>query len=195
MGKWLHQILKPNDPSEPGPHADMEDLAGLIEGTLGNEKRKDLLRHLNACGQCYQILQETMKDTQAASSKKPTPLFSWKTKPVYALAASIALLMLIGGPLLYIFQTGPSVITSAEIILDQDLKEILLEDQTLEWSRGKRINRLISALQKKGYHLKAFDRVVLARPYYQVKSILEPEEVLVIRIDGNVAYLEVREMH
>lgn len=194
MGKWLHKTLKPNDPSEPGPHADTEDLACLIEGTLGGDERKNLLRHLKACGQCYQVLQETMKDTQAAPSRKPAPVSRWKTKSVYALAASIALLMLIGGPLLYKFQTGQYLITSAELVLDYELKEILLEDDTLEWGRGKRITRLMSALQKKGYHLKSFDRVILARPYYQVKSIFGPEEILHIRIDGNVAYLEVREM-
>jgi hypothetical protein len=194
MGKWLHKTLTPNDPTELGPHVGLEDLACLIDGRLGGDERKDLLRHLNACGQCYRILQETMKDTQAAPSRKKTPLFRWKRKSVYALAASIALLVLIGGPLFYKFQSGQNLITSAELILDNDLREILLEDDTLEWSGSRRITRLMSALQKKGYHLKSFDRVVLANPYYQVKSIFGPEEILHIRIDGNVAYLEIREM-
>ncbi len=194
MGKWLHKALTPNDPTEPEPHADPEDLACLIDGRLGGDERKDLLHHLNTCGHCYRILQETMKDTQAAPSRNKTPLFRWKRKSVYALAASIALLVLIGGPLFYKFHSGQKLITSAELILDHELKEILLEDNTLEWRGSRRITRLMSALQKKGYNLKAFDRVVLAKPYYQVKSIFGPEEILHIRIDGNVAYLEVREM-
>jgi hypothetical protein len=193
MGKLLQTALKPTGPSESGPHADMEDLACLIEGKLGGEARQNLLRHLNRCAQCYQILQETIKDHAAAPVEDSTPVAGWKTKSVYALAASIVLLMLIGGPLVYKFQTRQSSITSAELILDQELKEILLEDDTLQWHRSERIKRLISALQKKGYHLKSFDRVVLSKPYYQVKSLLGPKEILVIRIDANVAYLEVRE--
>ena len=194
MGKWLHTALKPTDPSESGPHADMEDLACLIEGKLGGEARKNLLHHLNRCGRCYQILQETMKDIEAAPSAEATLSAGWKKKSIYTLAASIVLLMLIGGPLVYKFQTRQSLITSAELILVQELKEILLEDDTLEWNRGARLNRFISALHKKGYPLQSFDRVVLSKPYYQVKSVFGPKEILLIRIDANVAYLEVREM-
>lgn len=193
MGKWLHIALKPTEPSESGPHADMEDLACLIEGKLDGDERKNLLRHINQCGQCYQILQETMKDIQAAPSRKPTPVAGWKPKSIYALAASIALLVLMGGPLIYQFQTRQSVITSAELVLDQELKAILLEDDNLQWHNDRRIKRLLAVLHRKGFRLKTFDRVVLSKPYYQVKSIFGPEEILLIRIDDGVAYLEVSE--
>ncbi len=195
MGKWLHKTLKPTGKSESGPHADMEDLAGLIEGKLSGDDRATLLRHLNRCGQCYEILQETMKDLQSEPADEPTPIAWWKTKPIQALAASIALLVLVGGPLVYHFQTRQSLIRSAELVLDQELKDILLENDNRLWENDKRIHRFASVLHKQGYRLKPFDRVVLSRPYYQVKSIFGPEEVLHIRIDDDVAYLEVKEAH
>ncbi len=193
MGKWVNKALTPTDTAETGPHADMEDLALLVEGKLGGDERENLLRHLNQCGQCYEILQSTMKDVQEAPSAEPTPIAWWKTKSAYALAASIIFLILVGGPLVYQFQTRQSLIASAELIVDQELKDILLEYDALEWHRVKRIKRFISVLHKKGYRVKSFDRVVLAKPYYQTKSIFGPEEVLYIRIDDGVAYLEVKE--
>jgi hypothetical protein len=193
MGKWLHNALKPTDTAKPGPHAAMEDLALLVEGKLGGDERENLLRHLNQCGQCYEILQATMKDVQDEPSDAPTPLPWWQTRSVYALAASIMFLILVGGPLVYQFQTRQSLTTTAALILDQELKDILLEDDTLQWRNGKRIKRFISVLHKKGYPVKSFDRVVLATPYYQTKSILGPKEILHIRIDDGVAYLEVKE--
>ena len=192
MGKWLHKALKPTDRAESGPHADLVDLARLIEGKLGGDERENLIRHLNHCGPCYQILQATMKDLQAEPSAEPKPIAWWKTNSVYALAASILLLILVGGPLVYQFQTRQSLTATAELLVDQELKEILLEDDTLEWHGDKRIKRFIAVLEKKGYRLKSFNRVVLARPYYQTKSILGPQEVLHIRIDDGVAYLEVK---
>ncbi len=193
MGKWLHKALKPGDEAESDPHADMEDLACLIEGKLGGDERENLLRHLNRCGQCYETLRETMRDLQSEPLDEPTPIPWWKTRPVHALAASIVLLALIGGPLVYQFQTRQSWVTSVDLILDQELKDILLEDDALQWTNDKRIHRLISALYKKGHRVKSFDRVVLSKPYYQVKSIFGPEEILHIRIDDDVAYLEIKE--
>ncbi len=193
MGKWLHKALKPTGKAEPEPHVDMEDLACLIEGKLGGDERENLLRHLNQCGRCYQILQDTMNDLQAEPSGESAPRPWWKTRAIHALAASFALLVLIGGPLVYQYQTRQSLITSAELILDQELKAILLEDDNLQWHDDRRIKRLIAVLSQKGYRLKAFDRVVLAKPYYQVKSIFGPEEVLHIRIEDDVAYLEIKE--
>ena len=195
MGKWLHKALKPTDTAESGPHASMEELACLIEGKLGGDERQRLLHHLNRCGPCYEILQETMKDLQSEAADEPKPLPWWKTRPIQALAASLVLLALIGGPLVYQYQTRQSLLTSVELVLDQDLKDILLVNANLQWNDGQRVSRLISVLQNKGYRLKPFDRVVLSKPYYQVKNIFGPEEVLHIRIDEDVAYLEIKETH
>ncbi len=193
MGKWLHKALKPGDEAESSPHADMEALACLIEGKLGGDERDNLLRHINQCGQCYEVLQETMRDLQSEPAYEPTPVPWWKTRPIHALAASIALLVLIGGPLVYQFQTRQSFVTSVELVLDQELKDILLADDALQWTNDKRIQQFISVLSKRGYRVKSFDRVVLSKPYYQVKSIFGPEEILHIRIEDDVAYLEIKE--
>jgi len=58
MGKWLNKTLKPTDSLESQTHADIEDLARLVEGTLDSAERERLIRHLNRCGKCYEILQE-----------------------------------------------------------------------------------------------------------------------------------------
>ncbi len=195
MGKWLHKALKPTDTAESGPHASMEELACLIEGKLGGDERQKLLHHLNRCGPCYEILQETLKDLESEAAVEPHPVPWWKTRPIQALAASLVLLALIGGPLVYQYQTRQSLRTSVELVLDQELKDILLVNTNLQWNDDQRVSRLISILQKKGYRLEPFDRVVLSKPYYQLKSIFGPEEVLHIRIDEDVAYLEIKEAH
>ncbi len=192
MGKWLHKTLKPTDSVESEPHADIEDLARLVEGSIEGDERKRLLRHINRCRRCYEILQETMQDVPAETSDKPAPIPWYKKKSVYALAASMLLIFFFGAQLVYKFQTTPSLAVTAKLALDQELKDILLEDSRLQWQNVERIKRLLSVLQKKGYRVKSFDRVVLTRPYYQVKSLFGPQEILHIRIEDNVAYLEVK---
>jgi hypothetical protein len=194
MGKWLNKILKPTDSAKSKRHADLEDLALIVEGRLAGAERKRLLRHLNRCGKCYEILQETLKDVSAATNAKPDPVIWWKRKSDYAVAASIILIFFIGGQLIDKYRTQPSRIISAKLTLDQELKEILLENNALQWKNAVRIERLNSALSKKGFQLKHFDRVVLSKPYYQTKSLFGPREILHIRIDDNVAYLDVKEI-
>jgi hypothetical protein len=191
MGKWLNKILKPTDSAKSKRHADLEDLALIVEGRLAGAERKRILRHLNRCGKCYEILQETLKDVSAATNAKPDPVIWWKRKSVYAVAASIILIFFIGGQLIDKYRTQPSRIISAKLTLDQELKEILLENNALQWKNAVRLN---SALSKKGFQLKHFDRVVLSKPYYQTKSLFGPREILHIRIDDNVAYLDVKEI-
>jgi hypothetical protein len=193
MGKWLNKTLRPTDSAESENHADLEDIALLAEGRLDGAERKRLLRHLNRCGQCYEILQETLKDVSTETSGQPAPTAWWKRKSLYALAASIILVFVIGGQLIDKFWIQQAPITSARLTLDQELKDILLEDSTLQWENVKRIERLISALHKKGLRVKQFNRVILSRPYYQTKSLFGPEETLHIRIEDDVAYLEVKE--
>jgi len=194
MGKWLNKTLKPADSAESGNHADLEDLARLVDGTLDNAERKRLLLHLNHCGKCYEILQETLKEVSIETSGKQTPTAWWKRKSLYALAASILIIFIIGGQLVNKFRTQPSPVISAKLTLDQELKDILLENNALQWKSVERMQRLISALHKKGLQIKQFDLVVLSKPYYQTKSLFGPEEILHIRIENNVAYLEVIEI-
>ncbi len=194
MGKLLNKTLKPNDSAESKTHADLEDLARLVEGTLDSAKRKRLIRHLNRCGKCYEILQETLKDVSDETSGKPAPTAWWKRKSVYALAASIIMIFIIGGQLVFKYRTQQSPVISAKLTLDQELKDILLEDNALQWKNVERIERLISALHKKKLQVKQFNLVVLSKPYYQTKSLFGPEEILHIRIENNVVYLEVKEI-
>ena len=194
MGKWLSRILKPTDSVGSNHHSNLEDLARLVEGTLDGAARKSILRHLNHCEKCYEIVQETLKDASAEGSEKPDPIAWWRKKSVYAAAASIILIFFIGGQLIDKYQTQPSRVISAKLTLDRELKEILLENNAPQWENAARIERLISALNKKGFQVKQFNRVVLSRPYYQTKSLFGPKEILHIRIEDNVAYLEVKEI-
>ena len=111
----------------------------------------------------------------------------------YALAASILLVLLIAGPLAIKHWTQRPRVILASLDLDQGLKDILLEDDALKWEKKERVRRLLTALQQRGLAVKDLNLVLLSKPYYQKKSLFGPEEVLHIRIDKNVAYLEVEE--
>jgi len=117
----------------------------------------------------------------------------WRTRMFYALAASILLVLLIAGPLAIKQWTQSPRVILASLDLDQGLKDILLEDDALKWEKKERVSRLLTALQQRGLAVKDLNLVLLSKPYYQKKSLFGPKEVLHIRIDKNVAYLEVEE--
>jgi hypothetical protein len=104
------------------------------------------------------------------------------------------MILILGGQLIDKYRTQPSRIFSVKLTLDQELKEILLENNDLQWKNSARIERLLSALNKKGFQLKHFNHVVLSKPYYQTKSPFGPREILHIRIEDDVAYLEIHEI-
>jgi hypothetical protein len=193
MGKWMNKTINPSVVSEAEDHILIEDLARLAEGTVDAAERQNLIGHLNRCQRCYQTLQETLKDVSAETTLQPGSVPWWRTRMFYALAASILLVLLIGGPLaIKDWIQRPPVILAA-LDLDQGLKDILLEDDALKWEKKERVNRLLAALQQRGLAVKALNLVLLAKPYYQKKSLFGPEEILHIRIDDEVAYLEVKE--
>jgi hypothetical protein len=117
----------------------------------------------------------------------------WRTRIFYALAVSIVLVILFGGPLAIKHWTQRPRVILASLDLDQALKDILLEDDALKWEKKERVNRLLTALQQRGLEVKDLNLVLLSKPYYQKKSLFGPKEVLHIRIDNKVAYLEVKE--
>jgi hypothetical protein len=84
-------------------------------------------------------------------------------------------------------------IVSAALDLDRQLKDILLENDALRWEKSARLDRLAAVLHKKGLQFKELKTVILAKPYYQKKSLFGPKEVLHIRIENGVAYLDVKE--
>jgi hypothetical protein len=194
MGKWIQKIINPSMEPESEKHIEIEDLARLADGAVDKEERQLFIRHLNRCRRCYEILQETLKDVSAESSPQPLSAPWWKTRMVYALAASIILVVLIGGHLVLNYRHQRPPVIVATLNLDQELKDILLENQVLRWEKGDRLNRLVAALQQKGLQVKALNLVLLTKPYYQKKSLFGPKEVLHIRIEKKVAYLEVKEI-
>ncbi len=198
MSKWINKSLEPIESPDVASedHIEIEDLARMAEGNVSRAENERFTRHLNRCPRCYDILRETLSDLSRESSAQPAadsvPLTLWKRKTFYALAASVILIFLVGGQLIfkYVFQ-HPQII-SAAVDLDQDLKNILMEDESLRWEKGPRLDRFVAALQKKGHVFKDLNLVVLARPYYQKKSLFGPKEVLHIRVEDGVAYLEVK---
>lgn len=194
MGKWIQKIINPSMEPESEKHIEIEDLARLADGAVDKEERQLFIRHLNRCRRCYEILQETLADVSAESSPQPLSTPWWKTRMVYALAASIILVVLIGGHLVLNYRHQRPPVIVATLNLDQELKDILMENQVLRWEKGDRVNRLVAALQQKGLQVKALNLVLLTKPYYQKKSLFGPKEVLHIRIEKKVAYLEVKEI-
>jgi hypothetical protein len=193
MGKWMNKTVNPSIEPESEDHILIEDLARLAEGTVDTAERQQLIGHLNRCQRCYQILQETLADVSAETSMQPESVPWWKTRMFYALAVSILLALLIGGPLAikHWIQRSPVIVASLD--LDQGLKDILLEDDALKWEKKERLNRLLTALQQRGFEVQELNLVLLSKPYYQKKSLFGPKEVLHIRIENEVAYLEVKE--
>ena len=195
MSKWINKSLEPTVSPDSGydDHIEIEDIARLADGTVGRAERVRFTRHLNRCQRCYEILQETLKDLSLATSVQTGSDPMWKRKTFYALAASIILVFIVGGQLVFKYWIEHPQVVSAALDLDQELKDILMEDDALQWGKGSRLNRLVAALHKKGLRFKDLNLVVLAKPYYQKKSLFGPKEVLHIRIEGKVAYLEVKE--
>ena len=193
MGKWLESILRPKEAPEPEDHIAVEDLARMADGTVDREERRRFIRHLNCCQKCYEIFRETLTDLSAEAAAQPT-VSAWRsTRTAYALAVCILLVFIIGGSLAYKYWSERPMIISATLKLDQDLKDILLEDDALRWEKRERIDRLTAALQQRGIEVKELNRVILSKPYYQKKSLFGPPEVLHVRIENDTAYLEVEE--
>jgi hypothetical protein len=195
MGKWINKSIKPTVAPEPEDHIAIEDLARLADGAVDKAENQRFIRHLNRCQRCYEILRETLKDLADEASVQTTSPPWWKTRTAYALAASIILVLLIGGQLVFNYWNQRPQVILATLNLDQQLKDILLVDDALRWEKGERVNRLVAALQQKGLQVKELNLVVLSKPYYQKKSLFGPKEVLHIRIENKVAYLEVKEMN
>ncbi len=193
MGKWINKSINPSTEPETGDHIVVEDLARLADGVVVAAERQRLIGHLNRCQRCYEILQETLKDMPAGTSLRPVTVPWWKTRMAFALAASIILVLIVGGPLAIKHWTQRPPVILATLNLDQALKDILLEDDALKWEKKERINRLLTALQQRGVQVKDLNLVLLSKPYYQKKSLFGPAEVLHIRIENKVAYLEVKE--
>jgi hypothetical protein len=193
MGKWLDNCMAPADSTQAGDHIAAEDIARLAEGSVDPDERTKFLHHLNRCHRCYEVLQETIRDITPAEPSKRISAAWRQRKTIYAVAASILLVLIFGGRLVFErFHQPPRIIT-ATLNLNQELKDILLENDALRWENGPRLNRLAAVLHKKGLQFQDLKAVVLAQPYYQKKSLFGPPEKLHVRIENGVAYLSVEE--
>lgn len=186
MGKWMKKILGPASQLEPEDHISLEDLATLAEGSLSKEDRERHIEHLNRCALCYEIFQETLKDLPAEQKSG-----SWNMKPLYALAASVIFVVMIGGGLFFKFHSTPPEMIVASLTLDADLRRVLMEGDTLRWEKKDRVARFASLLRTKGVKFDELKGVVMAQPYFTTKSLFGPKETLKIKIEKGVAHIEV----
>ena len=193
MAKWSAKSLEPPASNDTNNHLDVEDIARLVEGSVEGAESECLFHHVNRCQRCYELLDNTLKDVQPAASGHRAAETRRRRKVIYALAAAIILIFVISGQLAYKYWIRDTGIISATIELDPVLKDILLEDTELRIEKAARLERLLAALQQKGLAVRHLKLAILSKPYYQKKSLFGPEEVLHIRIENEVAYLEVKE--
>lgn len=100
---------------------EIERLAALADGRVSNEERDVLLRHVNRCEDCYEILVDTLKyassvsalpasDTSARSPALDRP---WKWAAGLAIAAGILLVLLIPVTTLILWPSEPPLTAAA----------------------------------------------------------------------------------
>lgn len=188
MGKWMNAILNPVNGDETEVHIPPEDLVRLAEGKVDPTEREALLRHVNRCADCHETLKETLIDlSHEQDLRQPW----WANKRLYALAASIVLMVLIGGHFFLQDPNSPPEMILASLTLDRDLRDALLAGGGGQWTKGDRVQQLSALLIRKGVQVERFKGVVLKEPYFQSKNLFGPEETLKIKIEDGVAYLEV----
>jgi hypothetical protein len=175
-------VGREEDDGHPAP----EDIARMAEGSVTGDERLHLIRHLNRCAACYDTLQSILPH---ADSRTSAPW--WKTRGIYALAASLVLVVLIGGNLLQRYGGDASGPLIATLTVDDELRRILTENDALYWPEGDRVERLGALLRQRGIDAKNLKAAMLTGPYSPTKSLFGPKEVLKVRIEEGVAHLEI----
>jgi hypothetical protein len=195
MGKWIKKIIaqkiseSENMISMDDSHIPLEDLADMVDGCLNPQKREAYIHHLDNCQDCYDLLNEILTDLSNKSShiKKPAKKFS---KPFFTMAASLFFLIIISGALIFNHIRSPYTLT-ASVNVDDSISQILLETNSLTWTENNRVKRFAAILKSKNVKIKSFDKVVLTSPYTQSKSLFKTSEILKIRVQDNIAYIEI----
>jgi len=191
MGKWIKKVLLSDELTISDDHIPIEDIAGLIDGRLDSKKREQYIKHLNNCTRCYDLCEETISDLS-------NPLFKekknskWSGRFLYAMAASIIVAVMIGSGVYINHMKGLNIIT-ASINLDQQFKNIILENESLSWQEPERIERFALLLQAKGIKAESLKGIKLKTRYYQNKALFSPEEIMKVKIKNGVAYIEIVE--
>lgn len=193
MGNWVKRVLGPADGQDSPDHVAAEDMARLADGAVDESERDGLIRHINRCRRCYDILRHSIDDNPFEMERNSGSTAGWKSRGIYALAASIILVLIISGMFVYRHWTRDAGIVSATLELDQQLIDILMEDSALQIAQSPRLDRLLGILQQRGIPVEKILLAVLSKPYYQKKDLFGPKEYLHIRIEDHVVYLEVEE--
>ena len=215
MGKWIRKIILsereerlPPDANALGEHISIEEMAAFIDGNLGADERHHIIHHLNRCETCTELFEVSVKSPVSANEVSETfdgedkpknrnrsdekKRAIWQLKPLYALAASILLVVMVGGNFFY-QQLGKSDIIDLSLALDSDFQTLLLENQLTQWQSPERIQKFKELLHSRGVEVKSLNSVVMASAYTQSKSFFKKEENMIIRIEKGVAYIEIVE--
>ncbi len=114
---------------------EIEQLAALAEGKISGAERDRILRHVNRCEDCYEILVDTLKfasgavETAADVGRPQTSPWAWRRFAGWAIAAGVLLAVLI--PLSRRGDTYPASGAFAEA-LQTDLEPRLLAAELIE---------------------------------------------------------------
>ncbi|NWH06587.1 hypothetical protein [Desulfobacter latus] len=203
MAKWIKAIVAAykEDHGESCAHGiSPQEMAAFIEGRLASAQREKVIHHLNRCQKCSDILDMALM-AQAGSSQRDKvdlhgeqPAF-WKTlKPLYALAASILLMVVIGAGLYHYgpWKGTPPGDMSVTLLMDGRVKALLMENSNTRWESQTRIKGLETLLSEHGIKAGTLKGVVMETPYVAQKSFFAVDEAVVITITDGIAYLEVR---
>lgn len=190
MGKNIKALLTIDENTgDASDHLSDEEIACLAEGTVEETRRPALLRHVNRCPECHEILQQTLIDLEAdAAEIVPSPNQKpwWRGKQIYTLAASIVVVVMVG--LVYNFFSA-SVLT---VPMDKQMRQFMLEEGgTTRWTDSERLERFTQLLRQHDVKVGRLKEVRLAAEYSRTKAFLPPTEELRIRIEDGVAYVEV----
>ncbi|WP_321419114.1 zf-HC2 domain-containing protein [uncultured Desulfobacter sp.] len=205
MGKWIKTIVAEYKEShgESCAHGiSPQEMAAFIDGRLDQAQRQKVIHHLNRCQKCSDILDMALMG-QAENSQRDRedihgeqPALGGKFKPLYSLAASILLMVMIGSGL---YHYGPWNGTSpgemsVTLFMDGRVKELLMENNNTRWESQARIKGLATLLSEHGIKAGTLKGVVMDTPYVAQKSFFAEDEEVVITIKDGIAYLEVKKM-
>ena len=131
MGGLIKWILAPGAGTR-GEHPSPEALARLVDDLVDGVERAGLIRHLNRCQDCYEILSQSLAGLEQEADRPARPVRRpwWRR---YALAASVAVALIGYG----LYFHGPLSVQEAPVIQE-------------EASRPEPKPRPMAAPQKKG---------------------------------------------
>ena len=191
--KKLKKILEPRGPVD-GDHPDPPELAAFLDGRLSGAAREEVVRHLSLCRECYEVVQESLGDLETERAAVRRVVMPGRRRWL-AMAASVVLCLLVASGLYYyggIFAPQQAALT-ASVELDNELTEMLLEDESLEWT-GEKARRFVDLLTERGVEVAAAKRVELVAAYdpYRPKDLKAKKEKLSIRVADDVIHVEIK---